>query len=170
MTRKGRALYDQLLSRVSGSKADSAPEDYRQRLNDAFTDFPDDLHGLRKTGLAFFTYELTAAMIARLQTMSTRPHLHALPLEVLIEIGAITAEPITYEDFLPVSAAGIFQSNLGHSDRAKYVASPGKPEFEKALGTTVLDEISLYEEIERLSIANLRTTLRSLGERQGAAQ
>ena len=32
----------------------------------------------------------------------------------LIERGWVVAQPITYEDFLPVSAAGIFQSNLGN--------------------------------------------------------
>ncbi|WP_310657066.1 2-oxoadipate dioxygenase/decarboxylase family protein, partial [Acinetobacter baumannii] len=31
----------------------------------------------------------------------------------------MVAQPIIYEDFLPVSAAGIFQSNLGNETQAR---------------------------------------------------
>ena len=33
------------------------------------------------------------------------------------------ADPITYEDFLPVSAAGIFRSNLGSEEQRNYSAN-----------------------------------------------
>ena len=33
-------------------------------------------------------------------------------LRELVEAGVLVPEPIVYEDFLPRSAAGIFQSNL----------------------------------------------------------
>ncbi|GEK51782.1 hypothetical protein HVE01_25030 [Vreelandella venusta] len=46
----------------------------------------------------------------------------------LIVQGIVEAQPIIYEDFLPVSAAGIFQLNLGGAERenpskAKVLAS-----------------------------------------------
>ncbi|KAK0332333.1 hypothetical protein LTR94_025312, partial [Friedmanniomyces endolithicus] len=46
-----------------------------------------------------------------------------LPAEVLVAAGLATADPIVYEDFLPVSAAGIFQSNLGDDEQRSYAAS-----------------------------------------------
>ena len=49
-------------------------------------------------------------------------------------------DPIVYEDFLPVSAAGIFQSNLGDDAAQDFVASPNQQRFEADLGATVLDE------------------------------
>ncbi len=42
----------------------------------------------------------------------------------LIERGWVVAQPITYEDFLPVSAAGIFQSNLGNERRHAVTVMP----------------------------------------------
>jgi uncharacterized glyoxalase superfamily metalloenzyme YdcJ len=42
----------------------------------------------------------------------------------------VQAEPITYEDFLPVSAAGIFQSNLGGEEQKQYQAHAAQQVFE----------------------------------------
>ena len=53
-------------------------------------------------------------------------------------------EPILYEDFLPVSAAGIFRSNLGPADASATLAAGERSRFESALGATVLDEMALY--------------------------
>jgi len=53
--------------------------------------------------------------------------------------------PITYEDFLPVSAAGIFKSNLRESDSSSpQIASGNQAVFEKALGRPVLNMFDLY--------------------------
>ena len=50
----------------------------------------------------------------------------------------------TYEDFLPVSAAGIFRSNL--AGNAGAAMTPGsRTEFETALGARTQDEMRLYE-------------------------
>ena len=70
------------------------------------------------------------------------------------------AEPITYEDFLPVSAAGIFQSNLGAEARAAaYAVDPAKAEFEQALGRPVLDEMALYQAEQDASLTETLTAL-----------
>ena len=44
-------------------------------------------------------------------------------MDALVEQGLVEAQPITYEDFLPVSAAGIFQSNLGGAQNDAYAAT-----------------------------------------------
>ena len=73
------------------------------------------------------------------------------------------ADPITYEDFLPVSAAGIFQSNLGGEPQRSVDARGAKEAFERALGAPVHDEIALYEAARRRSIDAVRSQLQLLG-------
>ena len=58
---------------------------------------------LDREGLAYFTYRVVDADLARGVEAS---------LQALVDAGAVVAEPIVYEDFLPRSAAGIFASNL----------------------------------------------------------
>lgn len=65
----------------------------------------------------------------------------------------IRAIPITYEDFLPVSAAGIFRSNLKESGAMDCGEASSQPEFEAALGLSVLDPQSLYAAEARSSYA-----------------
>jgi uncharacterized glyoxalase superfamily metalloenzyme YdcJ len=105
------------------------------RLADVFQEFPDDLDALRVQELAFFRYSLTDA-------------------------GLVSAQPIVYEDFLPVSAAGIFQSNLGSAASPRYSGASARGAFELALGCPVLDEFSLYEEEQAASLRALRSSLR----------
>ncbi|BEL03307.1 VOC family protein [Actinoplanes sichuanensis] len=104
LTPQGRELYDQLLTEIDRrladstgrSRADIAVEVWEQGL-------PDTEAGLREQELAYFTYTVNPA----------RPG--GVPPESLSELvgqGWVTATPIVYEDFLPRSAAGIFQSNL----------------------------------------------------------
>lgn len=54
------------------------------------------------------------------------------------------ARPVIYEDFLPVSAAGIFKSNLGGGDSGAEELIGSQKEFESALGVQVFDSFSLY--------------------------
>jgi uncharacterized glyoxalase superfamily metalloenzyme YdcJ len=56
-----------------------------------------------------------------------------------------TGNPLTYEDFLPVSAAGIFKSNLRETEDTKIVEATGNQTvFEAALGRSVLNMFDLY--------------------------
>ena len=73
--------------------------------------------------------------------------------------GLIQADPVVYEDFLPVSAAGIFQSNLGDTVQQDFAASPNQRRFEAELGLKVLDEFAHYAGIEA---ASLRACLNAL--------
>ncbi|PAT31913.1 DUF1338 domain-containing protein [Vandammella animalimorsus] len=154
LTRKGRQLYDALLARVREiGNVGSSDAGYAQRLQAVFAQFPDDLQQLRQQGLAFFRYRvLDAAQLQRLAQANDAP----LDLEQAIACGAVQASPITYEDFLPVSAAGIFQSNLGGAEQKSYAANAAQAAFEQALQAPVLDEIELYARAEADSLQQLQ--------------
>jgi uncharacterized glyoxalase superfamily metalloenzyme YdcJ len=150
LTPKGRALYDALLAQArDNGGTGSTGGDYTQRLQAAFAGFPDDHATLRREGLGYYRYVLTDA--GRALPAAER----GLPAEVLIERGLAVAEPIVYEDFLPVSAAGIFQSNLGGEEQRAYAARANREAFEQALGATVADEFAIYERLQAESLAQL---------------
>ncbi|WP_261997582.1 VOC family protein [Stenotrophomonas sp. Ste96] len=155
LTPKGRALYDQLLAQARDSGgAGSTGQDYPTRLAAAFSAFPDDHDTLRREGLGYYRYALTDAGRA------TPAAVGDLPAEALIAAGLASADPIVYEDFLPVSAAGIFQSNLGGDEQRAYAAHANRDAFEQALGMKVEDEFAIYERLQAESLASLRTALR----------
>nr|WP_314483187.1 VOC family protein [uncultured Pseudomonas sp.] len=147
LTPAGKALYDRLLShaRQTLGAVPSAKnaEQYAQILKTVFTEFPDDYASLRTQKLAYFTYFVRDAAKAR-----------GADLETLIEQGAIGFEPLVYEDFLPVSAAGIFQSNLGDSAQADAMTQGNQQQLEAALGAPVTDEMTLYAQVQAQSIAS----------------
>ncbi|MEN5161071.1 2-oxoadipate dioxygenase/decarboxylase HglS [Achromobacter spanius] len=146
LTRKGRALYDQLLdlarSRISGAPNEGNAAAYMQNLQDCFAAFPDDYASLHDQGLAYFRYFPTGK--------SGTPE--TSELSALIDAGYIQYEPLVYEDFLPVSAAGIFQSNLGDKAQAEYAQNASQAAFEAALGARVLDELALYDDTQARSL------------------
>ena len=145
LTPKGRALYDQALEQARAAEG-STGSDYYARLEAAFAGFPDDWDTLRREGLGYFRYQLTDA--GRALPAAER----ALPAEVLIERGLASADPVIYEDFLPVSAAGIFQSNLGGTEQRAYAEQANQAAFEAALGASVGDAFALYAGIEQASL------------------
>jgi len=151
LTPKGRALYDQLLAQARDSEgAGSTGQDYATRLAAVFAAFPDDHDTLRREGLGYYRYALTAAGRADPGAVGD------LPAEALIAAGLASADPIVYEDFLPVSAAGIFQSNLGGEEQRAYAAHANRDAFEQALGMTVEDEFAIYARLQAESLASLR--------------
>jgi uncharacterized glyoxalase superfamily metalloenzyme YdcJ len=148
LTPKGRELYDRLLAsaRQTGP-AGSPTRDYDSELTERFKVFPDDWSELRSQGLAFFRYSATPDGIEMCKGRT-------LPssLDDLVEGGFLRYDPIIYEDFLPVSAAGIFQSNLGTDQQQDYAARSNRAAFETALGAKVHDEMKLYAQTERDSL------------------
>ncbi|MEF9420541.1 2-oxoadipate dioxygenase/decarboxylase HglS [Xanthomonas citri] len=150
LTPKGRALYDALLAQARDADgAGSTGTDYATRLQTAFVAFPDDEALLRQEGLGYFRYALTDAGRADPAQVA------AMPAETAIALGLVSADPIIYEDFLPVSAAGIFQSNLGGAEQRAYAAHSSRRSFEQALGAQVHDEFALYAQLERESLQGL---------------
>jgi uncharacterized glyoxalase superfamily metalloenzyme YdcJ len=120
-------------------------------LGEQFSEFPDDLAQMREQGLAFFRYFVTEKGASAKGATAD--------LQALIADGNVRYEPLVYEDFLPVSAAGIFQSNLGDNAQADYAAHSNQADFERALGAKVIDELGLYAETEQRSLAQCASEL-----------
>lgn len=171
LTQKGRVLYDELLSEARSQLGATPNEDntaqYNQILAEVFTAFPDDYQSLHDEGLAYFYYQLTDGTLdsedgqALLATTLTRDDLNKLPnakLTALIHDEVLRIEPIVYEDFLPVSAAGIFQSNLQEAQPSHYDGRSSQQEFERDLGTAIYDEMALYEAMQMQSLEHCLST------------
>jgi uncharacterized glyoxalase superfamily metalloenzyme YdcJ len=135
LTEKGMSLYSDCL--------DSS--DFRR--------FPDDWDALRRSGLAWFRYVPGPEYRSSRAPDATS---NAADLEPFIHRGIIQAEPIIYEDFLPVSAAGIFRSNLGGVSQMHCSAPPARAAFESALGHKILSAQDLYKQEYRHSVRSLR--------------
>jgi uncharacterized glyoxalase superfamily metalloenzyme YdcJ len=156
LTREGRALYDSLLGYVDeqaaehpeASRADLSREVWTQHL-------PATERALAAEGLAHFTYR---AATDRPRDGTRPPH----RIAELVERGWARAEPIVYEDFLPRSAAGIFQSNLsGRGSRRDDRPAAGYDAdwLSGAVGRAVLDPFDLYESQQAQSVAQVRREL-----------
>jgi uncharacterized glyoxalase superfamily metalloenzyme YdcJ len=145
LTPKGRELYDKLLNEVRNQAA-SKKGDYNTILKTVFKAFPDDYDSLRKQKLAYFTYK-EANKETHIENNKA-----ANSIEELIQSGRLACIPQTYEDFLPVSAAGIFQSNLGKGVSSNYSQQANQKEFEKALGEAIIEGNTLYEKAESKSL------------------
>ncbi|MEW2526153.1 DUF1338 family protein [Streptomyces sp. NPDC047071] len=180
LTRAGRALYDELLTRVDEllargddrlARGDGglAPGDGRRPATPAerteaaravwSAALPRTERELAARGLGHFTYHVVA----------DRPRDGAPPptaLGDLLDAGWVRAEPLVYEDFLPRSAAGIFQSNLegaGVRDDAVAGAAYDSAWLSGAMGREVLDPFDLYEARQRASLAVVARKLRVPG-------
>jgi uncharacterized glyoxalase superfamily metalloenzyme YdcJ len=156
LTPKGRALYDRLLNAARDELGDFPNEANAARYNalmaQHFGEFPDSVEGMRKQELAYFRYFATEKGLAA-------GGFGQSSLEDLLRDGHVKAEPLVYEDFLPVSAAGIFQSNLGDAAQAHYGEHSNRQAFEQALGGATIDELGLYAATQQRSIDECLTQL-----------
>lgn len=184
LTPKGKMLYDKLLkearNQLGATPNEHNASQYYQILEEVFASFPDDYQSLHDAELAYFYYqpihntsvgakELVSSETVALKTgtLKTEPlkteslnkGYSKQAINELIDQGVISIEPIVYEDFLPVSAAGIFQSNLREDKQSSYEGHSNKQEFEKALGAKVYDELALYEEMQAQSLKNCLASL-----------
>jgi len=170
LTPKGRELYDRLLDdvRLQVPHPESNPAGYQQVLTSVFSEFPDDIETLRKQELAYFEYragtglpETTNSLLTLMceQSPDLLDNLKqgelSTEIDGLVALGLVTVLPITYEDFLPVSAAGIFQSNLGQEAAQDFTQSANQTSFEQALGTSVSDPFEWYENVQQNSLKQL---------------
>ncbi|MFD0164007.1 2-oxoadipate dioxygenase/decarboxylase family protein [Streptomyces decoyicus] len=156
LSREGRARYDRLLARVD-EQAARLPHADRAELARALwaEELPDSEQALAVQGLAHFTYHVAPD---RPQDPSRPP----AALRDLLEQGWVRAEPVVYEDFLPRSAAGIFQSNLsdeGSRNHDQQGAAYDSAWLSDALGRDVLDPFDLYEEQQNRSLAQVAREL-----------
>ncbi|MFF3543014.1 2-oxoadipate dioxygenase/decarboxylase family protein [Streptomyces platensis] len=156
LTRQGRVRYDALLARVDelaarDPQADRA--DVARALWEA--ELPDTERALAAQGLGHFTYHVVPGRPAD----GSRP---PAGLDELLDQGWVRAEPIVYEDFLPRSAAGIFQSNLseeGSRNNDRTGIAYDSAWLSGAIGREVLDPFDLYEEQQNRSLAQVAREL-----------
>ncbi|SPO46745.1 related to DUF1338 domain protein [Moesziomyces antarcticus] len=175
LTRRGARLYDELMARTARVKkaAESqastplGTKECERILVQVFRDgFVDDVHGMMRGALGFFMYTVRDGALAK--TMAAGTH-DSASLAAMVEAGALAAEPITYEDFLPASAAGIFQSNLPQTTAsaahkpehvvAECDESAARNRLEHAVGGTILDYFALYAEQQALSLRTVAAQL-----------
>ncbi|GHH68806.1 hypothetical protein GCM10018793_00170 [Streptomyces sulfonofaciens] len=149
LTRAGRERYDTLLAGVDERLAHDPDADRPSVARTLWADLmPGTEHELAAQGLAYFTY----------RPAPERPRDGAHPptaLADLLATGWLRAEPIVYEDFLPRSAAGIFQSNLtdrGRRDDDQTATAYDSTWLSGALDRDVLDPYTLYDAQQRRSL------------------
>ena len=162
LTAKGRRLYDELLEevrvKIGGAPTEANIDTYYVELNKIFSALPDTTEELYGQGLAFYHYRPTAegiaaAPFAALTAADAVADEAKLNILDLVAKQYLKLDPITYEDFLPVSAAGIFQSNLGDAARDQgYNNKSNQSAFEKDLGQKVLSEMDLYAADSKASL------------------
>ena len=154
---KGLALYNQLSSNVREKiiplQDGSNSNVYYQILENVFLEFPDDLDLLRQQDMVYLCYQPTK------KGREMSGCIEELSLDDLIKHGYVAYSPIIYEDFLPVSAAGIFSSNLGDDQSQVLCVGPNQDLFEESLGQKVEDPIRWYEKQEADSIQRTLSAL-----------
>lgn len=157
LTREGRALYDRLLTLVD-REATGHPHTDRGELARPVWEghMPRTEQQLAARQLAYFTY----------RTAPDRPRDASPPptgIGELLAQGWVRAEPIVYEDFLPRSAAGIFQSNLsgeGSRNNEQEGTAYDSAWLSGAIGREVLDPFDLYAQQQHRSIEQVARELR----------
>ncbi|WP_324649432.1 VOC family protein [Georgenia sp. H159] len=137
LTPAGRAIYDRAIAEVDERAAglDSAART-EVKLEVWRREFPTTEAELAARGLAYFTYA--------------------------VENGTAVPEPIVYEDFLPRSAAGIFQSNLtddGSKDATQEGVARDADWMSGAIGRELSDPFELYARQSEASRQEAAATL-----------
>jgi uncharacterized glyoxalase superfamily metalloenzyme YdcJ len=156
LTGAGRDRYDAMLAEVD-RRLRGTPDTSRQHLAAAVwaEQLPATELGLLRDGLAFFTFEVADRSKLLAAATGVRGDGRDHPLADLVATGALTASPIVYEDFLPRSAAGIFQSNLTAEGR-KDVGVEGTHRdagwLSDVIGTPVADPLALYAAQQQASL------------------
>ena len=153
-TLAGRAMYDQCLAAFEEARAnhpDLAKTDeaaFSKLQREAFASFPKTLQGLLDSKLAYAEYAATDTGQAAAGEISTTD------MQELVKQGHATREGLRYEDFLPVSAAGIFASNLNQYGTASTAAK--RPEYsreqlEEIMGRRIVDTDAAYAAVDARS-------------------
>lgn len=154
-TPKGRELYDQCLSVADAAreKDPSLPKKdfakYEALYAEPFKAFPKTLKDLLAAGLIRAKYTPTAKGLAAKGTIKTTD------LSELVKLGYVQVEGLRYEDFLPVSAAGIFASNLNQYGTKS--TNPNRPKYTQAMhedvmGKKIIDTDAQYKALEAESL------------------
>ncbi|KAJ3563878.1 hypothetical protein NPX13_g8049 [Xylaria arbuscula] len=163
VTPAGRKLYDELLIETMEATRELGSEDAELIRRKIFEKYPDTWSELRGKGLIYSQYRCgkKTTEVPDIDAIKIAATTNRKAIEHLIEIGALEATFITYEDFLPFSAAGIFQSNLDQKSNSNVVRTgPDQDTMENALGGPIIDPDSLYEAAQRNSLVSSLSELR----------
>ena len=169
-TAKGRALYDRCLAEADAMRErdpklptrDFAA--YEAAYAKPFAPFPKSLGALLEAGLVFGRFAPTPAGLAAKGTLRTADILG------LVRQGHAQVEGLRYEDFLPVSAAGIFASNLnqyGTQSTAAVKPTYSQTQLEAILGRPIVDSTAAYRAMEAASVLATLDALGVLGALPG---
>ncbi|KAF3003823.1 hypothetical protein E8E14_001616 [Neopestalotiopsis sp. 37M] len=162
VTAKGRRLYDELLDQAikEAGPRGTASSEFEKILARTFATYPDTWSELRSQRLVYFKYS-TVSDDPGDELAETLGHLQQFDLGQLISLGLVKYEPITYEDFLPLSAAGIFRSNLDahHQCVRQEQGADQRRELENMLDCKIQDELAIYTAMEEESIRMCATKL-----------
>jgi uncharacterized glyoxalase superfamily metalloenzyme YdcJ len=154
-TPAGRALYDRCLAEADAAreKDPSLPKrdfaEYEALYAAPFKAFPKTLPALLEAGLVYGVYSPTPEGLAARGTARTTD------LRELVRLGHARADGLRYEDFLPVSAAGIFASNLsqyGTKSTAATKPTYSQSQLEEIMGKKIVDADAAYRAIEADSV------------------
>jgi uncharacterized glyoxalase superfamily metalloenzyme YdcJ len=147
VTPKGMQLYDECLRKTEENLDKKSPnykQEYARAIAREFKNFPDDLEALRQQKLVYLKYEKSDKKVN-----GTLPN----SWESLITQGYVTYKPLPYYDFLPVSAAGIFKSNLVEGGMVETKATEDRKEqLEQDLGSKIFSQFDLSASVEAKSI------------------
>jgi len=154
-TAHGRALYDRCLAEADAAreknpglvKKDFAA--YEEMYAKPFAPFPKTLPGLLQHQMVYARYSVTSKGLA------TKGNIVTTDIVELVRLGYLDYEGLRYEDFLPVSAAGIFASNLNqYGTKATAAQKPvyTQARLEKILGRKIVDSNVTYAGLEAESL------------------
>ncbi|MGC3957266.1 MAG: DUF1338 family protein [Verrucomicrobiota bacterium] len=161
-TAKGRALYDRCLVEADAAREKNpgrAKKDfaaYEAMYAQPFTPFPKTLPELLAQQLVYARYTATPKGLAARGSITTTD------LTELIRLGYLDYEGLRYEDFLPVSAAGIFASNLNqYGTKATAAQRPvhTQADLEGILGRKIVEANSTYAGLEAESLLRVYAEL-----------
>lgn len=161
-TRRGRAIYDECLEKIEKIRASQPNVSKDESLFEeaslkVFSVFPSSLDGLLRESLVYACYSPTPLGLARAGTIDT------CDFGCLFDQGFVERVGLRYEDFLPVSAAGIFASNLNQYGTMRTATKQPKycqEQLEEIIGKSIVDIDVVYAGIDAQS--RLRC-LRELG-------
>lgn len=153
-TPAGRALYDQCLAAFEEARAKDpslAKRDeaaFLRLQTEAFAPFPKTLDALLARNLVYASYEPTK------KGLDAKGSITTTDMQELVRLGYAQRDGLRYEDFLPVSAAGIFASNLNQYGTASTAAKRpeySKEQLEEIMGKRIIDTDAAYASVDARS-------------------
>jgi uncharacterized glyoxalase superfamily metalloenzyme YdcJ len=158
----GRALYDKCLAEADANTAKDpglAKRDWAAAealYAKSFAPFPKTLKALLEQGLVYARYSPTSKGLAAKGSIRTTDILE------LCRLGFAQYEGLRYEDFLPVSAAGIFASNLNqYGTKSTAAVKPiyTQSMLEDIMGKAIIDTDTAYRAMQAASLLDTYAAL-----------